>query len=91
METFTHVSVVLLDYRQNLELFKARDVMHSPVITITPRETLAHLAHLLLETTHGGFPVVRHFGDAGCEVAYGLLTRYGRHWFLLGVEDTGSY
>lgn len=61
--------------RQNLELFKARDVMHYPVITITPRETAAHLAHLLLDTTHGGFPVVKHHEEANGEVAYGLLTR----------------
>lgn len=59
----------------NLELFKARDVMQSPVITISPRESVAHLAHLLLETTHGGFPVVKYFGEFSCEVAYGLLTR----------------
>ena len=61
--------------RLNLELFKARDVMCHPVITITSRESVAHLAHLLLETTHGGFPVVKYFEDSGCEVAYGLLTR----------------
>jgi chloride channel 7 len=50
--------------------------MHHPVITITPRETLAHLAHLLLETSHGGFPVVKYSEESKHEVAYGLLTRY---------------
>ena len=70
--------------RQNLELFKARDVMQAPVITITPRESLAHIARLLLETTHGGFPVVTHYEPAGCEVAYGLLTRSGRLEVIVG-------
>lgn len=59
----------------NLELFKARDVMHRPVITITPRESLSHLARLLLETSHGGFPVVKYYEKTRHEVAYGLLTR----------------
>ena len=49
--------------------------MHAPVITLTSRESVAHLAHLLLETTHGGFPVVRWHEDIRFEVAYGLLTR----------------
>jgi len=61
--------------RLNLELFKARDVMYRPVITITPRESLSHLARLLLETSHGGFPVVKYYEKTRHEVAYGLLTR----------------
>ena len=56
-------------------MYKARDVMHSPVVTVTPRESVAHLAHLLLDTTHGGFPVVKQLDDVTHEVAYGLLTR----------------
>jgi len=63
-------------FRLNLELFKARDVMHRPVITITPRESLSHLARLLLETSHGGFPVVKYYEKTRHEVAYGLVTRY---------------
>lgn len=66
---------MLLVVRLNLEMFKARDVMHSPVITVTLRESLAHLAHLLLETTHGGFPVVKQCDKINSEVAYGLLNR----------------
>jgi len=50
--------------------------MHRPVITITPRESLSHLARLLLETSHGGFPVVKYYEKTRHEVAYGLLTRY---------------
>lgn len=49
--------------------------MHCPVITITQRESVQHLAHLMLETTHGGFPVVKWHEDVRSEVAYGLLTR----------------
>ena len=61
--------------RLNLELFKARDVMHSPVITISPRESLAHLAQILLESNHGGFPVVKYSEATRQEVFYGLITR----------------
>lgn len=67
----------LLLCRLNLEFFKARDVMRHPVNTITPRENVAHLANLLVETTHGGFPVVKWHEETRQEVAYGLLTRYG--------------
>jgi len=49
--------------------------MHRPVITITPRESLSHLSRLLLETSHGGFPVVKYYEKTRHEVAYGLLTR----------------
>ena len=56
-------------------MFKARDVMHSPVVTITPRESAAHMAHLLLETMHGGFPVIKYQEDIRQEVAYGMITR----------------
>ncbi|ELU08671.1 hypothetical protein CAPTEDRAFT_215079 [Capitella teleta] len=70
----------------NLELFKARDVMHCPVITITSRESAAHLSHLLLETTHGGFPVVKWHDDVKQEVAYGLLTRTEIAAILLGEK-----
>lgn len=71
----TSYCVLRFTCRLNLELFKARDVMQSPVITISLQETIAHLAHVLLETTHGGFPVVKYCPDTRCEVAYGLLTR----------------
>ena len=72
-----HLYITLLvTHSLNLELYKARNVMRSPVVTVTPRESVAHLAHLLLETTHGGFPVVKQLEDLrGHEVAYGLLTR----------------
>ena len=50
--------------------------MHSPVITLTSRESAAHLSHLLLETSHGGFPVVKWHEESRQEVAYGLITRW---------------
>lgn len=50
--------------------------MHRPVITIAPLESLAHLAKLILETAHGGFPVVKYYDKVRHDVAYGLITRY---------------
>lgn len=49
--------------------------MHSPVVTIMPRESVAHLARILLETAHGGFPVVKVGEEGQPELCYGLLTR----------------
>ena len=65
----------LCDGRIDLELFKAADVMRSPVITITSQESLYLLAQILLDTTHNGFPVVDINHDTGDEVVYGLITR----------------
>ncbi|XP_064610554.1 chloride channel protein C-like [Liolophura sinensis] len=58
----------------SLELFTARDVMASPVCTVTPVEKVATLAHYLMTTNHGGFPVIQHTRQ-GDEVFYGLITR----------------
>ncbi|KAL5021105.1 hypothetical protein ScPMuIL_000260 [Solemya velum] len=58
----------------NLELFSARDVMSSPVITIHTRELVPVLANLLLNTKHGGFPVIKR-GDQGAPFFYGIITR----------------
>jgi len=33
------------------------------------------LAQLLLDTSHGGFPVVQVNHETGAEVVYGLITR----------------
>jgi CBS domain-containing protein len=75
MRAYTDGMIVTNVCRLNLELFKARDVMHRPVITITPHESLAHLAKLILETVHGGFPVVKFYEKTRHDVAYGLITR----------------
>jgi len=49
--------------------------MHSPVITITSRQSLYSLAQLLLDTTHSGFPVIEINRETGDEVVYGLISR----------------
>ena len=61
--------------RANLELYKSRDVMASPVRTIHIQETIATLAKLLIETDHEGFPVVKFDQDTDSDLAYGLITR----------------
>lgn len=60
----------------NLELYKARDVMTSPVWTIHSCETVSALAKLLIETDHEGFPVVKFDESTNTELAYGLITRW---------------
>lgn len=68
---------VVHDYnnkRVSLELFCAGDVMSNPVETVFERERLQRIVHLLLNSTHGGFPVVRHIDD-GADVFNGLITR----------------
>ncbi|XP_071176665.1 chloride channel protein C-like isoform X2 [Mytilus edulis] len=55
--------------RIELELYCARDIMASPVITIQRRELVTVLSNLLLNTTHSGFPIVK-------------TTKYGDHCFL---------
>ncbi|KAK2191553.1 hypothetical protein NP493_51g02024 [Ridgeia piscesae] len=75
---FLDMEVIVYDESKqllNLECFKARDVMRSPALTITPREAVSHLAHLLLETTHGGFPVVKYHNETRRELAYGHIGR----------------
>ena len=63
-------------HRLNLELFKAKDVMRFPVITLHIIEPAAHLAHILVDTTHAGFPIVRRDEYTGLQVQHGLLSRY---------------
>lgn len=62
-------------FRLELELFQAGDVMSSPVVTIQPRELVSVLAKLLVDTSHGGFPVVKKNAADGEEHFYGLITR----------------
>lgn len=61
--------------RIDLELFKAADVMRSPVLTLMSRQSLHLLAQILLDTPHSGFPVIETNQETGDEVAYGLITR----------------
>jgi len=59
----------------NLELFKAADVMATPVKTVSVNESVQFLANLLLDTNHGGFPVV--ISEFGFKKTFlGMITRY---------------
>ena len=49
--------------------------MHSPALTMTSLESVANIARLVTETTHGAFPVIRRIPECGYDVAYGLITR----------------
>ncbi|XP_071490057.1 chloride channel protein C-like [Diadema antillarum] len=60
----------------NLELYQSRHAMASPVRTVQPRMTVSDLAMLLLETDHGGFPVVKGGEDAlAANQFMGIITR----------------
>ncbi|XP_070575370.1 chloride channel protein C-like [Ptychodera flava] len=58
----------------NLELHYTRSAMVSPVIVVHTRESVSQLAHLLRDTVHGGFPVVRS-NESGDKLFLGLITR----------------
>ncbi|XP_078688574.1 chloride channel protein C-like isoform X1 [Branchiostoma floridae x Branchiostoma belcheri] len=59
----------------NLELHMSRDVMAAPPCVISTRESVANLAHLLLDTPHGGFPVVHSSREGQDKTFYGMITR----------------
>ncbi|XP_059502344.1 chloride channel protein C-like [Stegostoma tigrinum] len=59
----------------NLELFTVKDVMERQVKVLHLREKVSSLATLLLETKHGGFPVIYHMEQAHEEVFIGSITR----------------
>ncbi|XP_072425660.1 chloride channel protein C-like [Chiloscyllium punctatum] len=59
----------------NLELFTVKDVMERQVKVLHLREKVSSLAALLLETKHGGFPVVYHMEPFHEEVFIGSITR----------------
>ena len=62
-------------FRINLELFKVKDVMTREVATLHATESVATLAKVLVDTEHGGFPVVKYDDQSRREVAYGFITR----------------
>ena len=64
-----------LPYRVNLDLYKARDVMRSPVLSIQSTESVLKLAKLLKDTNHGAYPVFKYDEETKTEVCYGLITR----------------
>ncbi|PIK45697.1 hypothetical protein BSL78_17446 [Apostichopus japonicus] len=42
----------------NLELFTARQAMATPPVVVHPRESVRRLSNLLINTKHGGYPMV---------------------------------
>ena len=66
----------MLCFSVNAENFVAADVMNSPVRTVHVRESVAHLANLLLSTDRGAFPVVKYNSRTRNEHMDGIITRY---------------
>ena len=58
----------------NPELFCARNVMSHTVTSVTKKEYISTLAHHLLSTKHGGFPVTKKMQD-GQHIFFGFITR----------------
>ena len=65
----------------DLELYKACDVMNSPVCTMHTTESVAHLARLLLENDHGAYPVVKYDAQSRTELMHGIISRWERCFF----------
>ncbi|XP_020629537.1 chloride channel protein C-like [Orbicella faveolata] len=72
----------------NLELFRAGDAMSSPAIVVHKIESVERLTRMLLDTPHGGYPVVTKT-DVGYEVFSGLISRNDM-MVLLSREDIFS-
>ena len=62
-------------YRVSLELHSAQDVMAYPPVVVRAHESVIRLSELLLNTNHGGFPVVRKASN-GEEVFFGSINRW---------------
>ena len=64
--------------RLNLELYNAGNVMARPVHTLRRLEKASCVARALLETSHGGFPIVANVnGDGGGDTVVGDATFVG--------------
>ena len=81
---------------------QAKDIMSSPVVTVTPDASVAEVAALLLEKRISGVPVVDHAGQIVGILSEGDLLRrvetdterHRPHWLemLLGQSgDAGSF
>lgn len=67
----------------NLELFTARQAMASPPVVVHPRESVRHLANLLIDTKHGGYPMVPRSDSPGKENKFmGIITRYLSNMYM---------
>ena len=86
--------------RLNLELYSAGNVMAKPVHTLRRLEKASCVARALLETSHGGFPIVANVngddggggGDAvvGDATFVGLITRAELLIILLRYWEGGK-
>lgn len=79
--------LVIGSTRLNPELHVVREVMSSPVVTITSVETVSGLAYILLTTSHSGFPVIKQKIDhPQGKYFHGLINRM-ELYVLLMKED----
>ena len=78
--------------RLKLELYNAGNVMAAPVLTLGKLEKVSCVARALLDTEHGGFPVVEDSGDEGGGTAtfVGLITRAELLIILLRYWESGK-
>eukprot|EP00057_Strongylocentrotus_purpuratus_P012670 XP_011667144.1 PREDICTED: H(+)/Cl(-) exchange transporter 7 isoform X2 [Strongylocentrotus purpuratus] len=68
----------------NLELYQAKHAMASPVRTLQQRVSVEEVAKLLLETEHGGYPVVEGGDDPSTKNQFwGIITRIELQVMLL--------
>lgn len=77
----------------NLELFTARQAMATPPVVVHPRESVSGLARLLIDTTHGGYPMVPAVGSMQEENKFlGIITRIELEILLLNEQlfETGE-
>ncbi|XP_031558101.1 chloride channel protein D-like isoform X2 [Actinia tenebrosa] len=72
----------------NLELYRASHAMTKPAIVVNKVESVRHLSRLLLETPHGGYPVVQKDDYDGL-VFVGMISRNDIS-ILLSREDIFS-
>lgn len=66
----------VVSFSVNLELFTARQAMATPPVVVHPRESVSRLARLLIDTAHGGYPMVPAVGSTQEENKFlGIITR----------------
>jgi len=61
-------------HKVDLELHSAQEIMAAPAVVIHLRENVIRLSELLLNTSYGGFPVVRRAAN-GEEIFFGFINR----------------
>ncbi|XP_041457216.1 chloride channel protein C-like [Lytechinus variegatus] len=71
----------------NLELYQAKHAMTSPVRTLHPRVSVEEVAKLLIETGHGGYPVIKGGDDPSNKNQFrGIITRIELQVMLLNDD-----